>query len=81
MNNAHLALIVYLEPVWNLENSLVRVQTSVCLILTAMMDFSATQSSAKLKEPKENNARKTQTAKMNLIALILYAISHSLCQV
>ena len=44
---------------------LVGLQTSVSLILTALMDSSVTESSALLKELKENNARKTQTAKIN----------------
>ena len=59
----------------NLSIYQVRLETSVCLIYTAKMDHSATISPAKLKRTKENNARKTQTAKMGSIALIQYALT------
>ena len=65
----------------NLSIYQVRLETSVCLIYTAKMDYPATISPAKLKRTKENNARKTQTAKMDSIALIQYALSQLHSQV
>ena len=65
----------------NLSIYQVQLETSVCLIYTAKMDYTATISPAKLKRTKENNARKTQTAKMDSIALIQYALTQLHSQV